>query len=171
MSYKLQFNFLVDKDNKTLTVRKEFAADVLTVWDAFTKPEFLDLWLAPKPWKARTKSQEFKEGGKHLYAMVGPEGEEHWSIFKYFKIEKPEFYTGLDAFSDAQGNINNELPQMNWKVSFTDKGRTTMIETIINFVTVEQLEKIMEMGFKEGYSIALQGLEEVLPLIHSHSGK
>ena len=71
-------DFIVDKQTKTVSITKEFAFELSLVWDAYTKPELLDQWWAPKPWKTRTKTMEFKAGGFWLYAMVGPEGEEHW---------------------------------------------------------------------------------------------
>src|SRR6266550_2631646 len=115
----LQFDFLVDRENKTITVKKEFAAEVSLVWDAFTKQELLDQWWGPKPWKAVTKSMEFKEGGQWRYAMRGPEGEEHWAISNYQEIEKPKYFTCVDGFTDAEGNLNKEMPRQHWKVTFT----------------------------------------------------
>ena len=56
-------DFVVDKGTKTVTITKEFAYERSLVWDAYTKPELLDQWWAPKPWKARTKKMDFREGG------------------------------------------------------------------------------------------------------------
>ena len=65
---------LVNKDlaNKKITVIREFDAPVEKVWKAWTQKELLDEWWAPKPWKTRTKTIDFREGGHWLYAMVGP---------------------------------------------------------------------------------------------------
>ncbi len=60
MNHTLAFDFSVDKENKTITIKREFAAELPLVWDAYTKSEILDKWWAPKPWKARTKTMEFK---------------------------------------------------------------------------------------------------------------
>ena len=56
MSKNLAFDFSVNKENKTITVKREFAASLPLVWDAYTKSEILDQWWAPKPWKAKTKT-------------------------------------------------------------------------------------------------------------------
>jgi uncharacterized protein YndB with AHSA1/START domain len=42
MTATLQFDFLVNKENNTLTVRKEFAANRQLVWDCYTKSELLE---------------------------------------------------------------------------------------------------------------------------------
>src|SRR5687767_13982427 len=97
------------------------------VWDAWTKPEILVQWWAPKPWKAKTKSMDFREGGSWLYAMVGPEGEVHWSKADYKTITHLKSFSGLDAFSDENGNINESLPRTMWENTFTGNGDSTMV--------------------------------------------
>lgn len=160
-------DFSVNQENKTITVKREFAAERPLVWDAFTKSELLDQWWAPKPWKARTKSMDFREGGYWHYAMVGPEGEEHWSLVNYKTIQEQKQFTGLDAFADEQGNVNIELPQSKWEVSFTDKGQSTLVEYHIAFDDLAQLDAILKMGFKEGLTIAMEGLDELLPSLQN----
>ncbi|WP_245957549.1 SRPBCC family protein [Chitinophaga flava] len=101
--HNLAFDFSVNKENKTITIKREFAAERPLVWDAYTKSELLDQWWAPKPWKARTQSMDFREGGRWLYAMVGPAGEEHWAVADYQTIIKHQQFIGVDAFTDADG--------------------------------------------------------------------
>jgi uncharacterized protein YndB with AHSA1/START domain len=155
-------DFSVNQENRTITVKREFAADLPIVWDAFTKAERLDKWWAPKPWKARTKKLDFREGGQWSYAMLGPAGEEHWAIVNYTNIQPRKKFSGVDAFADKDGNINKELPQATWEVSFTDQGDTTLVTTRINYDDQAQLEKYLEMGFKEGYTKSMEGLDELL---------
>lgn len=162
MNRNLAFDFSVDKENKTITIKREFAAELPLVWDAYTKPEILDQWWAPKPWKARTKTMDFREGGHWHYAMVGPQGEEHWARVNYKTIQIRKKFTGLDAFADAEGNLNKDLPQSNWTVTFTDKGQVTFVEYEITFADLAQLETTLKMGFKEGLTSAMEGLDEVL---------
>ena len=167
MTKNLAFDFTVDKEKKTITVKREFAAELPLVWDAYTKSEILDKWWAPRPWKARTKTMDFREGGHWVYAMVGPEGEEHWARADYKRIQPQKRFTGLDAFADANGNINKEMPQSKWEVTFTDKGPVTLVEFIITYDDLAQLEATLQMGFKEGLSLAMEGLDELLASMKS----
>ena len=162
MTHNLAFDFSVNKENNTITVKREFAAALALVWDAFTKSEILDQWWAPKPWKARTKTMDFREGGHWHYAMVGPEGEEHWALANYRNIQLRNKFTGLDAFADADGNVNKALPQSTWEVTFADKGQVTLVEFHISYDDLAQLEATIQMGFKEGFTMALEGLDELL---------
>lgn len=169
MNNNLTFDFSVNREEKSVTVRREFEADLSTVWDAYTKSEILDKWWAPKPWKARTKSMDFREGGRWHYAMVGPEGEEHWCLAEYKKIENLKRFTGLDAFADADGNVNKALPQSTWEITFTNKGKVTLVECYISYDDLAQLEATIQMGFKEGMAKAMEGLDELLPTLQKVS--
>ncbi len=160
MSTNLAFDFSVDKENKTITVKREFDAELLLVWDAYTKSEILDLWWAPKPWKSKTKTMDFREGGHWHYAMVGPEGEEHWAWAGYKNIQLQKSFSVFDAFADAEGNLNKDLPQSKWDVTFTTKESLTLVEFLISYDDVAQLEATIQMGFKEGLSMAMETLDE-----------
>nr|2LF2_A Chain A, Uncharacterized protein [Cytophaga hutchinsonii ATCC 33406] len=162
MRTDLALDFSVNKENKTITIKREFAAVRAIVWEAFTRAEILDQWWAPKPWKAKTKSMDFKEGGTWLYAMVGPNGEEHWSICEYAIIKPIERFTGKDGFTDASGKLNTEMPRSNWDMRFIDKGEITEVQYHISYDDVAQLEATIQMGFKEGITMAMENLDELL---------
>jgi uncharacterized protein YndB with AHSA1/START domain len=165
MKHHPSFDFSVDKENKSITVKREFAAEVALVWDAYTKSEILDQWWAPKPWKARTKTMDFREGGHWHYAMVGPEGEEHWALANYITIQPQKKFTGLDAFADAEAKVNDTMPKSKWDVTFTDQGQSTRVNFQITFDDLAQLEATLQMGFKEGLAMAMEGLDELLPTL------
>jgi uncharacterized protein YndB with AHSA1/START domain len=151
-----------DLDNKKIRVVREFNAPVEIVWKAWTVSELLDQWWAPKPWKANTQSMDFREGGKWLYYMEGPDGSRHYCRADYESIVPNKSYTGLDAFCDENGVINTEFPRMHWKVVFSPFDTGTKVDVEITFASVEDLEKIVEMGFKEGFAMAHGNLDELL---------
>lgn len=158
----LPFDFTLDKETSTVFVKKEFAAKADLVWDAYTKPELLDQWWAPKPWLSKTKSMEFKEGGRRIYAMCGPEGEEHWALADFTSISPKTNFKFLDAFCDENGNLNDEMPRSNWDVDFVDNGNTTVVHIAIKHKTLADLETIISFGFKEGFTMALNNLDEII---------
>jgi uncharacterized glyoxalase superfamily protein PhnB/uncharacterized protein YndB with AHSA1/START domain len=162
MKNNLLFGFSVNKENKTIEVNREFAADLETVWAAFTTSELLDRWWAPKPYQAKTKSMDFREGGNWLYAMVGPEDTPHWCRADYTKIEPLKSYSGLDAFCDEAGNINPDFPRASWTVSFIPGQQTTLVDISIQYQELTDLEQIIQMGFKEGFTAALNNLDQYI---------
>lgn len=162
MKNNLAFDFIVDKAKKTINVTREFAADVDLVWQAWTTPEILEKWWAPKPFVTKTKFMDFREGGHWLYAMVGPDNTTHWCRADYEKITPLKNYSGLDAFCDEHGTINPEFPRTLWSVTFNQTGETTTVHVVNTFNALEDIEKIIQMGFKEGFSMALGNLDQYL---------
>ncbi len=162
MKTNLLLDFSVDKENNTVLVKRKFNAPISSVWSAWTEPEILDKWWAPKPWKSRTKSMDFKKGGQRLYAMVGPEGEEHWALADFTSITPKTNFKFRDTFCDNQGNINQDLPDSYWNVDFADQHDSTIVKIKIRHESLSDLEKIIEMGFKEGFIMALENLDEIL---------
>ena len=164
----LQFDFTLDKSTKTALIKREFAADLSLVWDAFTKAEILDQWWAPQPWRSKTKAMNFEVGGRRFYAMVSPEGQERWSVQKYIFIRPKTNFKFLNAFADE--NENPELPGSEWDLTFSEyNGKTTVNITIYN-ESPERMEKMIEMGFKEGFTMTLKILEDLLSTL-SHTGR
>lgn len=162
MSKTLLMDFKVDKQNNKIKVEREFAAPIDLVWQAWTQSEILDQWWAPKPWKTVTKSMDFSEGGKWLYAMVGPAGEEHWCTCQYRNIKQQQHFSYKDAFCDENGNINTSHPSMDWTNVFKGEAETTTVNIVISFDKLEDLETIIQMGFKEGFTMGLQNLDHYL---------
>jgi uncharacterized protein YndB with AHSA1/START domain len=156
----LLFEFIVDKSTKTVFIKREFGAELNLVWDAFTKQEILDQWWAPKPWISKTKVMNFEVGGKRFYAMVSPEGQEHWSIQKYTSITPKTNFKLLNAFADK--DENPELPGSDWDLNFTEQNGITKVSIAIYNESLERLEKQIEMGFQEGFTMTLNYLEDLL---------
>lgn len=160
MKNDLLFDFTVDKAAKMVFVTREFDADLSLVWDAFTKAEILDQWNAPKPFRAKTKVMDFKEGGRRFYAMISPEGQERWLLQKYISIRPKTYFKMFNAFADP--NENPELPGSDWDYTFSEKNGVTTVKITIFNESRERMERMIEMGFTEGYKAALKNLDDWL---------
>jgi len=153
-------DFIVDKQTKTVSITKEFAFELSLVWDAYTKPELLDQWWAPKPFASRTKVMDFRVGGRRFYAMVSPDGQERWALQKYTSISPKTNFKLFNAFADE--DENPELPGSDWDLTFSEQDGTTKVSISIYNESLERLEKMVEMGFKEGTMSQLNNLDDLL---------
>jgi uncharacterized protein YndB with AHSA1/START domain len=160
MTSNLLFDFTVDKPAKTVFITREFAADQSLVWDAFTKSELLDQWVAPKPWSSKTKYMNFEVGGQRFYAMVSPEGMERWAIQEYTSITPKTNFKMHNAFADK--DENPELPGSDWDYTFSEKNGITKVSIIIKNESLERMERMIEMGFVEGFKMTIDNLEYLL---------
>lgn len=162
MKANLLMNFVVDKENKTVNIKREFDAALSNVWSAWTEPEILDQWWAPAPFKSKTTSMEFKEGGRRMYAMVSPEGDERWSFFEYTSISPKTNFKHTSTFCDSDGNPIPNFGSSLWDLSFSEDGEITVVDIVIKRDTFEEIEQLIAMGFKEGFTSALKGLDKIL---------
>ncbi|CAI2768524.1 SRPBCC family protein [Flavobacterium collinsii] len=160
MKNDLQFDFTVDKATKTVIINREFNAELPLVWDAFTKPELLDQWVAPKPWSSKTKHMNFEVGGRRFYAMVSPEGLERWAVQEYTSITPKTNFKMFNTFADQ--NENRELPGSNWDHSFSEQNGITKVSISIFNESLERLEKMIEMGFEQGFKMSIDNLDQLL---------
>jgi hypothetical protein len=107
----------------------------------------------------------FEVGGRRFFAMVSPEGQERWFIQKFTSISPKTNFKTLNAFADK--DENPELPGSDWDLNFSehegpDGYRVTKVSITIKNESLARLEKMVESGFREGFTIGLQQLDELL---------
>jgi uncharacterized protein YndB with AHSA1/START domain len=163
MNNNLLFDFKIDKAAKMVYMTREFNAPQALVWNAFTTAELLDRWTAPAPMRAKTKHMDFKVGGRRFYAMIGPDGSEGWAVQEYTAITPITNFKMYNTFADK--DENRQLPGSEWSHDFSEQnGRTTVHISIFN-ESLDRLERMIELGFKEALTMTLSTLEEVLKSI------
>jgi len=158
-------NFLFDADMaaKKIHVSREFNAPVEKVWRAWTEADFLEKWIAPKPWRAETKTLDFTVGGVWLYAMVGTEGQRHWVYAQFTAIEDGRAFSSIGRFCDADGNPVMEGPGSSRDTTFRAiEGNRTRVDMLITFEEESTIKMFVEGGFKEGTTLSLSQLDELL---------
>lgn len=152
--------FTKDKENKRLTVVRSFDASLEQVWKAWTTSEILDKWWAPKPYRAETKRMDFTEGGRWLYAMIGPEGDTSWCRVDYGIIEPNKNVSSAVMFCDEEGNENLDFPRMYWNQKFSQTGDSATVTVEISFDSPEDMDMFLKLGFQEGFTAGLTNLDE-----------
>lgn len=169
MNNKLLFDFVVNKENNTIVVKREFAANLELVWKAWTTAELLDQWWAPAPCRAETKSMDFREGGHWLYCMIVPEegsneaNQIHWGRQDFEKVVLHKNFSGTDVFCDENGYADPELPKGRFENVFSQEiDGKTLVTIISTHNSFEDIEMLIEMGFKEGFTMSLENLDNLL---------
>jgi uncharacterized protein YndB with AHSA1/START domain len=162
MKNPLLFDFSVNKEDKTIHIQREFDANLELVWQAWTTAELLDQWWAPKPYHIETKRLDLSVGGMWLYAMVSPENEKMWCKADYKTIETNQLLSWLDSFCDENGKENDAKPRSLWINNFIENEGITIVNIVLKHDKLEDIEMLIEMGFKEGLTMALKNLDELL---------
>jgi uncharacterized protein YndB with AHSA1/START domain len=162
MENNLLFDFSIDKESRTMHVTRAFDANLDLVWQAWTTAELLDQWWAPKPYRTETKSIDFRDGGSWLYAMVSPSNEKQWCKADYDTIKIGKSISWLDAFCDEDGNVNSGKPRSFWTNIFTERNGITTVNVTLQHERPGDIEMMIEMGFREGFTMGLHNLDELL---------
>ena len=159
---KNQAVFTKDIANKKINVVRTFDAPLAQVWRAWTTAELLDQWWAPRPYKAETKTMDFREGGMWLYCMAGPTGDRHWCRVDFTTIDVSKNFTCSSMFCDEEGNVSPVMPKMHWNNHFSETGGVTTANIDITFDKIEDIETMIKMGFEGGFNMGLGNLDELL---------
>ena len=162
MNSNFLFDFSVDKENKTIHIKREFDASLELVWQAWTTAELLDQWCAPNPYRTETRTMDFWEGGFWHYAIVSPEGNKHWSRYDYKKIEPQKSITELRAFSDENGMFSPDFPRTECTIIFSETGGKTLVTITEQYRSSEMFEKMATDSHKRGFSSHLKNLDKLL---------
>lgn len=104
---------------------------------------------------------DFKVGGRRFYVMISPEGQERWVIQRYTSITPKINFKLYNSFADK--NENPELPGSDWDYSFSEQYGTTKVKITVFNESFERMEGLLE-GFKQGFTKALQNLDNFLSL-------
>lgn len=92
--------------------------------------------------------------------MVSPTGEERWSVQKYTTINPKTNFRFISTFADK--DENPELPGSDWDLNFSEQNGTTKVSITIKNDSLARMEKMIEMGFTEGFTMILNNLENLL---------
>lgn len=162
MNSNLLFDFSVNKENKTIHIKREFDANPELVWQTWTTAELLDQWCAPNPYRTETKTLDFREGGIWHYAIVSPEGKKHWSRYDYKKIEPEKSIRESRAFSDENGRVSPDFPRTECTIAFSETNDKTLVTITEKYGSPEMFEKMATHSHEKGFSSHLENLDELL---------
>ena len=151
-----------DRENLTLTVVAGFDASPERVWDVWEDPRKLEKWWGPPTWPATFHQYDFSEGGEAKYFMTGPEGEKAPGYWRFQVIESNRRLQFLDGFANEDGNPNEEMPNMVMTMTLDEVGGKTTMTTVTRFNSIEDLERLIEMGMEEGIREAMGQIDALL---------
>jgi uncharacterized protein YndB with AHSA1/START domain len=151
-----------DLDLLTITIVAEFAAPLRRLWDAYTDPRQIERFWGPPTYPATFLRHDAITGGRSVYKMTGPEGDEHYGCWEWTSVQAPDAFEVVDSFTDATGEPNTTLPTMRTAFAFEPIDAGSRLVTTSRFDSLEQLEQLLEMGMLEGTREAMSQIDTVL---------
>ncbi|MHC5794860.1 SRPBCC family protein [Lacisediminihabitans sp. FW035] len=151
-----------DLDRFTLTIVADFAASLSRLWDAYTDPRQIERFWGPPTYPATFSRHDAAVGGRSVYRMTGPTGDEHYGCWEWTTVDAPRSFTIVDWFADETGAPNTELPPLHASFEFEATDSGSRLTTVSRFDSLEDLEKLLEMGVLEGTTLAMGQIDQVL---------
>lgn len=109
------------KENE-LVIDRTFDAPRDLVWKAWTEPDQIKQWLAPRGFTIPMAEGDLRNGGKWRQSMVTPDGHELRLSGVYREVKPPERLVFTHAWDDPNGNPG---PETLVEVTFTARGDKT----------------------------------------------
>ncbi len=155
-------------DDKELYLERTFNAPRALVFKAFSQAEHLKRWWGPKGWTLPVCNIDFRPGGEWHYCMKCEDekqeyfGYESWGKAEYKEIVEPERIVYVDSFSDAEGNINEGMPQTIVTMTFEELDGKTKLINHGRYASAEALKSVLDMGMLQGITETFNNLDALL---------
>ena len=133
------------------------------VWKAWTEPEHLKQWFAPRPWSITTVELDLKPGGRIHFVMRSPEGEDFPNTGCYLEVVPRKRLVWTDSL--LPGYRPSANPFFTAYVMFEPQGTGTRYVAIAVHGNQETRERHEQMGFHEGWGTVLNQMVEYIKSI------
>jgi len=153
--------------NTDLIIERTLDAPIELVWEAYTNPEHIKQWFAPKPYQITECELDLRPGGIFRIRMVGPDGFDtgHGVPGCVLEAIDHEKLTWTSALGPGyRPNLSGEGCEsfpFTAVVTFADAGNgKTAYRAVALHRDVADREKHEQMGFNEGWGTVAGQLEE-----------
>ncbi|MGZ3789876.1 MAG: SRPBCC family protein [Bacteriovorax sp.] len=88
----------------TVEVIRTFHAPVEQIWKAWANEELIKQWWGAEGYTVQSIKIDFRENGKFLFGMQGPDGKVIWDTGVYLEIIPNKKIINSDRFCDKEGS-------------------------------------------------------------------
>ena len=133
------------------------------VYRAWTEPQLLKQWFAPKPYTTPVVEIDVRPGGSAYFVMRGPDGKDLPNRGVYLEVVPNAKLVSTDAYVKAWEP--SEKPFMTLILTFEDEGGKTRYTARVRHWTVADREAHEKMGFHDGWGFCTDQLEALVAKI------
>lgn len=144
-----------------LTLERVFDAEPGRVYRAWTDPEILKKWFAPKPFTTPVAELDVRPGGACYIVMRDADGNDYPNTGVYLAVEPGRRLVSTDAYRAAW--VPSERPFMTMDLRFEPlPGGKTKATYVVSHWTKEAYDQHVQMGFHEGWGTCADQLAALL---------
>ena len=147
------------KSEFDLTITRLVDAPRALVWQAWTNPELLKKWWAPKPFTTPEAEIDVRPGGKFRTLMVGPDGTEYPGSGVFLEVVEQERIVFTDALEPGWRPSNH--PFFTAIFTLVDENGKTRYTARAMHKNDDDRRKHEEMGFHQGWATCADQLAKL----------
>ncbi len=146
--------------SRELSISRLIDAPRERLFAAWTDPELLARWFAPRPLTTPVCEVDPRPGGRCLTVMRTPEGEEYRNEGVFLEVVPNERIVFTDAFKEGWQTTPN--PFMVGVISLEERDGKTLYTATVRHWSVADRERHEAMGFETGWNQCLDQLVELV---------
>jgi uncharacterized protein YndB with AHSA1/START domain len=151
-----------DHQALTLTLTSRFEAPVERVWQVWADPRQLERWWGPPTYPATVTAHDLTPGGRVVYVMTGPDGDQHGGWWHVHSVDAPHALEFEDGFGDATGEPVPDGPVTRTAVRLEADGDATVMRLVSSFPSAEVMAQMEQMQMVEGITESLGQIPALL---------
>ncbi|ACS42098.1 MULTISPECIES: SRPBCC family protein [Methylorubrum] len=146
-------------DPRDLVLTRLIPAPRRALWRAWTEPELVKRWFAPKPYTTPVVELDLRPGGSNLIVMRSPDGQDLPNRGVYLEVVPDTCLVVTDAYRSAW--VPSEKPFLTVILTFADEAGGTRYTARARHWTLEDRQAHEAMGFEQGWGICADQLTEL----------
>lgn len=145
-----------------LVVTRTFNAEPSIVYDAWTKPELVKRWWAPRSRGVSMVSVEgdARVGGTYRYVFSHPEAGNMAFSGKYLEVQAAKRLVHTEGFEPTASGVEGEPSVVT--VTFEARGDKTFVTSRSKFASKEVLDAVIATGMEGGMRETFDQLDEMV---------
>ena len=147
-------------DPRDLVLTRLIPAPRRALWRAWTEPELVKRWFAPKPYTTPVVELDLRPGGSNLIVMRSPDGQDLPNRGVYLEVVPDTRLVVTDAYRSAW--VPSEKPFLTVILTFADEAGGTRYTARARHWTLEDRRAHEAMGFEQGWGICADQLTELV---------
>jgi uncharacterized protein YndB with AHSA1/START domain len=141
-----------------ILITREFDAPRHLVYRAWTTPELVRRWWSGRRGEMQVAEIDLRVGGMWRYVMTAEEGFEVAFHGEYREIVENERIVTTEVFEGMPGPSEDAVVNV---VTFTEEDGRTRLELLVQAVSKEIRDAILDSGMEGGMQDQMDALEEL----------
>ncbi len=142
---------------REIVLTRVFDAPRSRVFEAYTKPQMMKRWFAPRGWSLAVCEVDLKVGGAFRLVWRGPDGKEMGMGGVYREIVPPERMVHTELFDEDWTGGETLATSV-----FTEQGGKTTLTTTMLYASQEIRDAVFKSGMARGVGDTYDKLAEFL---------